>query len=233
MSVVGVGVGGPGAWKTSGGNNILPGSGTTLPNTKKQTGGKGREVDPNALIGADTKKLIGQGKLILEGGKYYMPTGSPTSGPFRDYQNKPPPPLKPLKLPPLKMTTGGGDNPEPPNIFGGSGGGGNPPPDSSFGPMMSGLSRATGTGSDGGGMNLSGLGALAGGMGDAGAEVGMSMGGADAIDVDVPKAPGMEIGAASQGAGNTQQLNAPGGLRPGLGSRIYPALNALLKTPAY
>lgn len=87
------------------------------------------------------------------------------------------------------------------------------PASSSLSSMMQGLTSTSG-----------------GGVGSGGAIGG---GGADAIDVAPPQDPAMQIGAASEGSGNTTQLGGPGGLRQGLGSRIYPALHALLRSPVY
>lgn len=111
---------------------------------------------------------------------------------------------------------GGGSGPG----GGGPGGGG-----SGLGGVAEGMKRASGA-------DFSGL-MGPGYNGDTGPAVGMGPAGGDPLDINTPQAPGMEIGPDRAGAGNTQNLSGPQPMRQGLGSRIYPALNALLKHPAY
>lgn len=200
-------------------------SGTVTP---KELSGLGRQVDANALVGANTQQLISSGKLILKGGKYYMPaprkkTGNAFWDNFGDT-----PPTKPLpKGGTYKYSTGDGSKPP---MMGDPGEGNNPYGTGNSGGTM----RYPGGGSGGrsGGGGLEGLGALAG-MGKISAgTVGAPAGGSAPIDVDPPEDPMTPQGMGSA-VGGGQELEAPGAPRSGLGNRLPPSLAALLKPKVY
>jgi hypothetical protein len=189
----------------------------------------GRQVDINALVGANTGKLVSQGKLILKSGKYYMPaprkkTGNAFWDNFGDT-----PPTKPLpKGGTYKWKTGGGA--EPPQM-GGPGGSGSGPGGDPYAAMMgSGASRPSG---GGGGGSLAGLSGLAGGAGGGGPQIGMGAGGGNPVDVAAPEEPmgPMDLGGPGQAGG--QMLSGPTTGRRGLGQRVPPSLAALLKPKVY
>ena len=204
---------------------IVP-PGTSAPNLPQQVGGLGRQVDPNALVGANTKKLIGQGKLILQGGKYYMPARGKNE--FWDNFGKTPPTKKLPKGGKYKFSTGGGAEPPPMGGAGGSGGGGNGGGGAAGVMPYSGASKPSGRS----GGSLEGLAGLAG-MGSISAgQVGAPGAGDAPIDVD-PAIEPMTPQGMGNAVGGGQMIEAPGSLRGGLGNRMPPSLAALLKPKVY
>lgn len=93
-----------------------------------------------------------------------------------------------------------------------------------FGGGMQAPAPASGPGPMAGAM--AGLGAAGGGAG-----VGAVGAGSDPIASTPPTTPDTGLGASS--ASGSQQLSAPTNGRQGIGQRIFPALQALLGSPAY
>lgn len=180
------------------------------------------------------------GSTAGSGAQFQSTFGSKTGGPFGDYQNN----LGGSGLRPLDNSSSASmesytqmapkANAAPGS--GSSGAGGSSKLGASYPGLSAAMSGLNGGGSgggssSGGGMDLSGLGGAFGSAVNPGPMVGAPGLGDTAIASAPPQTP--DTGFSGSGGSGAQQLSAPTSGRQGIGARIYPSLQALLRTPAY
>lgn len=204
--------------------------------TGQDAGGWAQDDTPNQGVAPTQPDIAGGFNNNAGGGAQFQSTfGSKTGGPFGDYQNTLGGNLKPLdnsagasmesytQLAPKADAAPGS---------GSSGAGGSGKTGASYPGLSAAMSGLNGSPSGGGsGMDLSGLAGAFGSSTGAGPMVGAPGLGDTPIDSAPPQTP--DTGFSAAGGSGAQQLSAPTAGRQGIGARIYPSLQALLRTPAY
>lgn len=210
---------------------------TTLPNTKKQVGGTQEALVPaSAFYGVPQAQIAAAGyvpagngmyKKANSGGGYVgqgvgagssapSPQWSPWSG--VGYQNQ-------------TITSEGGGTTAAPKMPSQSGSGGNTSGDRASLTGLASLPGGSRSGGGGGG-GLGSLGSLFGNAASTAAGVGAPALGNEAVDVEAPGAPLIPSSLPGD-SGGQQYLSGPMIGRQGLGTRVPPSLQAMLKPKVY